>query len=347
MDFTILGAGAWGTAMAIHLNRLGHGVHLVARRIDHAMRLASDRVNTDYLPEVTIPINIQIGHEIKPALMEANAVILACPSIGVKNLLLQIKGVKDASIRLRWAVSLSKGMDLETLQTPIDLFAEILPELRGAVLTGPTYASEVASGKPTAMVLASDGDQKNLFELQMALSGDSLRVYTSNDVRGAELGGCLKNVYAIGSGICHGLGLGDNATSALLTRSLHEMVQLGSRLGGKEETFYGLSGFGDLVATCYGSWSRNRSFGERIGEGEKIPYLLRAQNKVVEGYSATRAFAKIVRKQGLESPILKEIYSILYQQKDPLVAVQNLMSRSVKQEPENLPSRLCTIPGRE
>ena len=347
MDFTILGAGAWGTAMAIHLNRLGHGVHLVARRIDHAMRLASDRVNSDYLPEITIPINIQIGHEIKPALMEANAVVLACPSMGIKDLLEQIKVVRDASIRLRWVISLSKGMDLETLKTPVDLFREILPEQRGAVLTGPTYASEVAKGKPTAMVLASDGDQEELCGLQTVLSGNSLRVYTSNDVRGAELGGCLKNVYAIGSGICQGLGLGDNATSALLTRSLHEMVQLGSRLGGKEETFYGLSGFGDLVATCYGSWSRNRTFGERIGKGEKIPYLLRAQKKVIEGYSATRAFSKIVRKQGLESPILKEIYSILYQQKDPFLAVQNLMSRSVKQEPANLQMSLCTIPKRE
>lgn len=343
MDFTILGAGAWGTAMAIHLNRLGHGVHLVARRIDHAMRLASDRVNIDYLPEVTIPINIQIGHEIKPALMEANAVVFACPSVGLKNLLHQVQQAKEASIRLRWAISLSKGIDLETLQTPVDLFGEILPELRGAVLTGPTYASEVADGKPAAMVLASSGDQKDLSALQTAFCSDSLRVYSSDDVRGAELGGCLKNIYAIGSGICQGLGLGDNATSALLTRSLHELVQLGELLGGKKETFYGLSGFGDLVATCYGSWSRNRTFGEKIGKGEKIPHLLRAQNKVVEGYRATRAFAKIARKEKLENPILEAIYAVLYQQKDPQVAVQKLMSRTVKPEPARGQLPVCSL----
>jgi len=185
---------------------------------------------------------------------------------------------------------------------------------------------------PAAMVLAAPGDQGFVAEVQAALSGPSLRVYTSDDVAGVEFGGSLKNVYAIAAGCCEGLGLGDNAKAALLTRAVAEMVRLGATLGARRETFYGLSGFGDLIATCHGPWSRNRDFGQRIGEGRSIADLLSGRRTVVEGYETTRSFAELCAAKRIDAPILAETNAILFQGRRPADAISALMMRELKRE---------------
>jgi glycerol-3-phosphate dehydrogenase (NAD(P)+) len=199
-------------------------------------------------------------------------------------------------------------------------------------LSGPTNAAEVARGLPAAMVLAARGSEPAIQEVQAAISGPTLRVYTTDDLPGVEYGGSLKNVYAIAAGCCDGLGLGDNAKAALLTRAVAEMVRVGGSLGARRETFYGLSGFGDLVATCHGLWSRNREFGQRIGEGRQIPELLAGRKTVVEGYETTRSFAGLCAERGIDAPILSEMNAILFQGRRPADAIAAFMMRELKRE---------------
>lgn len=329
MNFCILGAGAWGTAMAVHLTRLGHTVTLVPRRFEQALALASQRRNVDYLPEIELPNTLQIGHELRPALLEADVVLVASPTKGVREWAQRVKENTDGAHNLRAFVSLTKGLEAETFLRPTEIFREILPDYSQAVLTGPTNALEVAQGKPTAMVLAGNG---YLEEVQAAISSETLRVYLSDDLTGAELGGALKNIYAIAAGCSDGLGLGDNAKAALLTRALAEMIRIGQTLGARPETFYGLSGFGDLVATSHGLWSRNRTFGQQIGEGTPLNELLANRKTVVEGYHATRAFHGLCQKTNTEAPILAEVFNILYQGKEPRQALYDLMMRELKPE---------------
>lgn len=332
MNFCVIGTGAWGTAFALHLVRLGHTVTLVARRLDHATRIASDRENADYLPGVALPLNLQIGFELKPALMEADVVILASPSHGLREWCRKVQVARSGATRLWAAVSLSKGLELESHRRPLEVLAEELPGLMPIALSGPTRAREVATGSPTAMVLAADGPSEDLIGLQAALSGPALRVYVSHDPVGVELGACLKNVYAIAAGCSDGLGLGDNARAALLTRALTEMVRVGTALGASPETFYGLGGFGDLVATCCGTWSRNRDFGYRIGQGASTDDLLDHRKTVVEGYRTTASFHQLCREKEIQAPILNQVHAILYEGLTPGAAISRLMSRDLKME---------------
>ncbi|WP_309385786.1 NAD(P)H-dependent glycerol-3-phosphate dehydrogenase [Cerasicoccus frondis] len=332
MNFAILGAGAWGTAMAISLHRAGQSVTLVPRRMEQALQLASERENTDYLPGYKLPHSIQIGHEISPVLMEADYVILACPSTGLRELCEKIRPALSGAEQLKMAIALCKGYERSTLRAPAEIVQELLPELSAAVLSGPTFAGEVAAGKPTAIVLAAEGDKSQLTEAQHAISSESLRVYRSSDLRGVELGGCLKNVYAIGAGLCDGLQLGDNAKAAFLTRALAEMVRIGAAIGAKPETMYGLSGFGDLVATCNGEWSRNRTFGESLAQGQGIDELMTGRKTVVEGYWAAQCVKEIVTQAGVEAPILGEIHRVCYENGNPVETVRNLMGRDLKAE---------------
>ncbi|HAV12571.1 MAG TPA: glycerol-3-phosphate dehydrogenase, partial [Opitutae bacterium] len=328
----ILGAGAWGTAMALHLDRCGHSVTLVPRRMEHALMIASTRENKDYLPGYKLPHRIQIGCEVAPVLMEAEAVFLACPSKALRSLCESLQpGIKEAW-QLKLFVVMCKGLELETFKTPAEIVNEIFPKVACGVLSGPTFAGEVAAGNPTAVSFAVDADFAEAENYQQAFSNGSLRAYLSRDVRGTELGGTLKNIYAIASGLCDGLQLGDNAKAALLTRSLNELVKLGVMLGGQKETFFGLSGFGDLVATCSGSWSRNRTFGERIGRGETPTEILSGQRSVVEGYRATDCLKRLCEEQRVDAPILTQIYAICYEGQNPLEALQTLMSRDLKSE---------------
>lgn len=338
MNIVVVGAGAWGTAFALHLSRLGHTVTLVPRRFEQALALASTRENADYLPGFALPQSVQIGHELTPVLMEAELVLLACPSQALRETAARVRASLGLATQLRLVVSLAKGLELGTHLRPTEVMAAALPGLAVGSLTGPTNAAEVAAGKPAAMVLAAtapaggalDGDF--VAAVQAALSGPTLRVYRSDDVAGVEFGGCLKNVYAIAAGCCDGLRLGDNAKAALLTRALAEMVRVGGALGAKPETFYGLGGFGDLVATCTGGWSRNRTFGQHLGEGKKADELIAASKSVVEGYRTTQSFLELVRERGIEAPILAETHAILYSGKPPAEALAALMGRELKRE---------------
>lgn len=338
MNCCILGAGAWGTAMALHLDRCGHSVTLVPRRMEHALAIASSRENRDYLPGFELPARIQIGCQAGPVLMEAEVIFLACPSKALRQLCESIQPHLAAAWQLKLCLIMCKGLELESLKTPAEIVAEALPGLACGVLSGPTYAGEVAEGKPTAVVLAVGEDCPEPEHYQEAFSNASLRAYLSTDVRGTQLGGTLKNIYAIGSGLCDGLGMGDNAKAALLTRSLSEMLRLGVLLGGDKETFFGLSGFGDLVATCSGTWSRNRTFGERVGKGEVSQAIVDSQKSVVEGYRATECLQRICEAKQVDAPILDVIHSILYKGLEPLAAMQQLMTRDLKAESIRQPS---------
>ncbi|MBW8781193.1 MAG: NAD(P)-dependent glycerol-3-phosphate dehydrogenase [Verrucomicrobia bacterium] len=332
MNFAIVGAGAWGTAFAIHLSRLGHTVTLVPRRFEQALALASTRENTDYLPGFKLPPSIQIGHELTPVLMEAEVVLLACPSQALRATCEHLREHLALATQLKLIISLAKGLELGTHLRPSEVITAVLPDYVAASLTGPTNAAGVARGNPSAMVLAAKQPDAFLADVQAALSGPTLRVYTSDDLAGAEFGGCLKNVYAIAAGCCDGLKLGDNAKAALLTRALAEMVRVGVALGAKAETFYGLSGFGDLVATCNGAWSRNRTFGQHLGEGKKAAELIAASKSVVEGYRTTDSFAGLCAERGLDAPILFETRRILYEGRAPADALAALMMRELKRE---------------
>ncbi len=332
MNVAILGAGAWGTAMALHLHRLGHRVTLTPRRMEQALAIASQRENTDYLPGFEVPHDVQVGCELRPVLMEARLVLLACPSMGLREL---CEGIRPFMADL-WAkplvLALCKGLEPETARFPADVMADCLPELPVGVLSGPSYAADVARGLPTALVLAANAPEADLVNVQAALSSPTLRVYRTDDVRGVEIGGSLKNVYAIAAGISDGIGLGDNARAALLTRSLSEMVRLGTAWGGRAETFFGLSGFGDLVATSHGEWSRNRRFGLAVGQGQSASEWIGSLKGVVEGFSAAGNFAKRVQADGLEAPILSEVRAIVQGETQPAEAITRLMQRDLKAE---------------
>jgi len=332
MNFAVLGAGAWGTAFAIHLSRLNHTVTLVPRRFEHSLALSSSRENTDYLPGQSLPLSLQIGYELIPVLMETEVVLLAAPAQALRETCQRLRESLGLATQLRLVVSLSKGLELGTHLRTTEIIADLLPGYGVGVLTGPTHAGEVGRGLPAAMVLAVPRIDKFVTEAQAALSSPRMRVYTTDDVAGAEFGGCLKNVYAIAAGCCDGLRLGDNTKAALITRALAEMVRVGQALGAKAETFYGLSGAGDLMATCYGGWSRNRDFGQKIGEGLTLSAILAGRKTVVEGYKTTAAFKELCEKKGIEAPILGEVYRILYDGKRPADALGALMTRELKRE---------------
>lgn len=331
LNFCVIGAGAWGTAMSVHLLRRGQAVTLVARRPEHAATLQAERRNQDYLPGVDLPAAIEITSELGPVLAKSDVALVAVPSHALRAWCERIAAARTPASRLRWCVSLVKGLEVSSHLRPSAVMAAVLPGLKVAALTGPTNADEVARGLPAAMVLAASGGG-DLGALQAAMSGSTLRIYTGDDLAGAEYGACLKNIYAIAAGICDGLRLGDNAKAALLTRALTEMVRVGEALGARRETFYGLSGFGDLVATCHGKWSRNRQFGQEIGAGRVAAEVLAGQRSVVEGYRTTDAFHGLCAERGIVAPILAEMYAMLYRGKKPADALTSLMTRELKPE---------------
>ena len=307
-------------------------VTLVPRRLEHALSLASARENTDYLPGERLDESIQIGLEPLPALMDAELIFLACPSKGLPALLAQIgPAVRDSSTVM--AISLCKGLDQATLLRPSELMARAFGPIPVATLSGPSNAAEVARGLPTALVLAAERDDSTLRAVQAAVSGPTLRAYTSSDLAGVEIGGTLKNVYAVGAGLCDGLGLGDNAKAAVLSRALQEMIRLGVALGGRAETFLGLGGVGDLMATAHGAWSRNRSLGEQLAKDPKGALAALASRKeAVEGHRAAESLFRLARQRGLDAPILACLHAILYEGLDPRAGVFALMTRDLRAE---------------
>ncbi|MDR2779350.1 MAG: NAD(P)-dependent glycerol-3-phosphate dehydrogenase [Puniceicoccales bacterium] len=328
MKISIFGAGAWGTAMACYCRAIGHDVVLVPKFKEQADKIIKHQENVDFLPGIKFPDGINITIDID--VQGIDLAFLACPAIGIEDLCLNLNWASKGVKQLPLLISLCKGIQNENLETASDLIIRLLPNFEHGVLAGPTNAKEVAEGKHAAMVLATNS--KDIYKVQKALSSEQIRIYSSNDVKGAELGGCLKNVYAIGAGICDGLGFGDNAKAAYLTRSLKELVAIGTVLGGQRETFYGLSGFGDFIATCMGEWSRNRTFGERIGKGESVDEIFSTQKAAVEGYKTAKAFYFICEKKHINAPIISAIYSILYLNVPLQKCIEELINRSLKSE---------------
>jgi glycerol-3-phosphate dehydrogenase (NAD(P)+) len=340
MNFVVVGAGAWGTAFALHVARAGQRVALVPRRPEQTAALLRARENVDYLPGVPLPAALAITSELDRALAGADVVFLGCPAQALRETAVRMRGAMPRSAaQPRLIVSLAKGLELGTHRRPSEVVQEACPGVLVGCLSGPTNALGVARGEPSAMVLAAAQPDGSVAEVQSAISGQTLRVYTSEDLSGVEFGGCLKNIYAIAAGCIDGLKLGDNTKAALLTRALAEMVRVGTALGARPETFYGLSGFGDLIATCYGGWSRNRDFGQRIGEGQHAADLVAHRKTVVEGYKTTEAFAELCAERGLDAPILAEVNAILFAGKKPAAALAALMTRELKREHGGTASR--------
>ncbi|MDR2435762.1 MAG: NAD(P)-dependent glycerol-3-phosphate dehydrogenase [Puniceicoccales bacterium] len=330
MNITVFGAGAWGTAMALHCRRIGHGVTLVPKFAEQVDVMLSKRENVDFLPGVPLPEDIEITSDVESALGKAEVAFIGCPSVGLVDLCNDIGAAGEKIGKKPFLVSLCKGIQSMNLETASVIIKNILPEFEFGVLSGPTNAREVALGFPAAMVLAVDsGDAQSL---QRALASSSVRIYTNSDVLGVELAGCLKNVYAIGAGVCDGLRLGDNAKAAYMTRALREMISIGCALGGSRDTFYGLSGFGDFVATCMGSWSRNRTFGSRVGAGESVEEIFKTQKAAVEGYHTSKAFHSICKERAIDAPIIGAIYAVLYDGRNVQEAVNSLFNRPLKSE---------------
>ncbi len=332
LQFTIIGAGAWGTAMAVHLARRGQLTALVARRPEHAAALHTARENVDYMPGVKLPDDLKVTADLRGTLVETDVALLASPSYALRAWCEQMRGVLHDTARLQLFISLTKGLEVGTQLRPSEVMHQVLAGVNVATLTGPTNAGEVARGLPAAMVLAVARADPFIEQVQAAMSGSSLRLYTSDDLAGAEYGACLKNIYAIAAGFCDGLKLGDNAKASLITRALAELVRVGEMLGARRDTFYGLSGFGDLVATCHGQWSRNREFGQKIGEGNSVESLLVGRKTVVEGHLTTKALHELCQQKGITAPILSEVYAILYEGKKPRDALMALMTRELKRE---------------
>lgn len=324
MKITVLGAGAWGTTLARHLVHNGHAVTLWAHRPESLASIAETRRHKA-LPGVEIPLKLRLEPDVERAMDDADAVVLSVPSKTFRDNCSLISGFAGI------AVSTSKGIEFETGSTPCQIISETMAKAFPAALSGPTLAPEMARGEPAACVAASLDDSVAR-RVQQMFHSPAFRVYTSTDLRGVELGGALKNPLAIAAGACDGLGFGDNAKAALLTRALAEMRRLGVACGAQSETFGGLSGLGDLTVTCFSKLSRNRTFGEKIGQGAKVEQLIADSESVVEGYPTVRAAWQLAQKLGVPTPIIEQIHAVLYEGKNPRLAVLDLLTRESKAE---------------
>jgi glycerol-3-phosphate dehydrogenase (NAD(P)+) len=310
---TVIGAGSWGTADAVQLD---------------AMRRA--RRNLRYLPEAEFPAALQLVADLREALRGARDALVAVPSHAFRATLESIKPHLGPQTRIAWA---TKGFEIATGMLPHQVTQQIMGTRPGAVLSGPTFAREVGAGLPTAMTVAST-DERFAKELALSLSGPSFRAYTQSDIMGVEVGGAVKNVIAIGSGIADGMGFGANTRVALITRGLAEMMRLGVELGAARETFMGLAGLGDLVLTCTDDQSRNRRFGMALGRGESMGDAQSGIHQVVEGLPAARAVYAVAQRLSVEMPICQEIYRVMHEGKPIRAAVQALMGREMRSETE-------------
>ncbi len=325
MNITVLGAGAWGTALARILAGRKHAVTLWDFFPETVAAIRKTGCNERYLPGIELPAGLQAEADAGKAVAVAELVVVASVSKGFRGVTTVLGGFKGI------VVSVTKGIEFETGATMTDILNENAPGARVVAMSGPTLAMEVARGVPTAIVAAS-ADAAAAQTVQGLFHCPAFRVYTSSDVHGVELGGALKNVIAIGAGVCDGLEFGDNSKAALLTRSVSEMRRLGVACGAQAETFTGLSGLGDLMVTCFSKLSRNRGFGERLGRGEKAEAIVASMVAVAEGYPTARSARELARKHGVETPVIDEVYAMLYEGKDVRQAVQDLTARESKAE---------------
>lgn len=327
MKLAILGAGAWGTALAISFSAR-HQVTLWGRDRQHLDVLRSERANARYLPGISIPFALSIEPNLEAVLRNAELVLIATSTNGFAPTLEAVVEYRAAP-PLLWAC---KGFETSTERLPHEIaIAYLGVNATIGALSGPSFALEVAQGKPAALTLASC-DAKFGSETAASLNGPALRIYSSQDLVGVELGGALKNVMAIAAGISDGLGLGNNARAALVTRGLAEMVRLGVAMGGQPETFMGLTGLGDLVLTATGDLSRNRSVGKRLGEGIKLDTILAELGHVAEGVFSARAALNLARKYAVDMPITDAVCAVLFEGATPVETVRRLLSRDPKAE---------------
>jgi glycerol-3-phosphate dehydrogenase (NAD(P)+) len=327
MRHAVVGAGSWGTALATHLARAGHPVRIWAREPEVAAEINGSHTNSLFLPGAELPELLHGTDQLSLAVADAEVVIVAVPSEHCRGLYGRLGGLLPAGTPL---VSATKGLEIETLKRMSEIVGEEVPGSPFAVLSGPSFAIEVARQQPTAVVAASLTGR--LAEtLQRALSTRTFRVYASDDVVGVELGGALKNVIAIAAGIIDGLGYGHNTVAALITRGLAEMSRLGAALGGRPDTLSGLAGLGDLVLTCTGGLSRNRTLGQALARGESVAEATSGRT-VAEGVRTTRAACDLAERKGVEMPIAFQMREVLYGGKPPRSAVDELMLRSLKRE---------------
>ena len=330
VTIAVVGAGSWGTALAIQLARSGCEVRLGGVvEIDLLEAMVDDRENKRYLPDAAFPDNLTVHPDLADCMDGADDVLVVVPSHGLRDTLAQLKPLLGPETRVCWA---TKGFELSTGKLPHQVAAEVLgPDIPVAVLSGPTFAKEVGAGLPTAMTIASSDDDfaRHLAE---AISSDNFRAYTSDDIVGVEVGGAVKNALAIGAGMSDGLGFGANTRIALINRGLVELMRLGVALGAKKETFMGLAGMGDLVLTCTDNLSRNRRTGLGLAAGKTVEEMQEEIGQVVEGVKAAKAVHEVAEKLGIEMPIVNVVYRILYEGLSPREAVSELMKRQLKPE---------------
>ncbi len=325
----VLGAGSWGTALALQFARSGREVRLWGRDAEQLAAMQAARINERYLPDAPFPDNVLVEADLDKCVAGVRDVLVSVPSHALRETLTQVAPLLDADARVCWA---TKGFELESGKLPHQVATEILGSERPmAVLSGPTFAKEVGIGLPTAMTIASN-DPSFASELAETLSGENFRAYTSDDVIGVEVGGAVKNVLAIGAGISDGLGFGANTRIALINRGLVEMTRLGVALGAQQDTFMGLAGMGDLVLTCTDDLSRNRRMGLALAKGKSIDEAQREIKQVVEGVLAAEAVKRVADSLHVEMPISQQIYRILYEGVPPREAVGALMGRALKPE---------------
>jgi glycerol-3-phosphate dehydrogenase (NAD(P)+) len=323
----VIGAGSWGTAVA-GLAARNSATVLWARRPDLAETISTTHVNRDYLPDYELPKSLRATASLEEALDGAEVVVMGVPSHGFREILSEAKPFLADGAPI---VSLTKGVEQQTLKRMTEVIDDVVPDHPRGVLTGPNLAKEVMAGWPAASVVAIE-DEGIARELQRLFGTDAFRVYTNPDVVGCEVGGALKNVIAIAAGIADGMGFGDNTRAALITRGLHELTRLGVALGGEPLTFAGLAGMGDLVATCISRQSRNRHVGEALGRGQTIDEIVAAMNMVAEGVKSSKAVLDLSVRVGVEMPIAEQVVAVLYEGKEASEIVPALMQREAKPE---------------
>lgn len=327
----VLGAGSFGTALAILLAKNGNKTHLWARNSSQISSMKASGFNQKYLPNIPLPENLELFDSFEQAINQVVDILIVTPSHTFQQTLNQIKKFQTGKVRIVWAC---KGLEPDTgnflCDRVADIFGEDTPK---AILSGPTFAKELAVGSPTAITIASNNSQFTA-DMTKRLVNERFRVYLSDDLSGVQLGGAIKNIIAIGAGMADGLGFGANARTALITRGLAEMMRLGIPLGGKIETFTGMAGLGDLVLTCTDNQSRNRRFGMALGKGASLEQAAKDIGQVVEGVRNAKEVFNLAKKHNIDLPICQSIYSILYEGQDPKEAAKELLTRTMKVEGE-------------
>jgi glycerol-3-phosphate dehydrogenase (NAD(P)+) len=330
-DIAVIGAGSYGTCLAMLFGNAGHRVSLFCRSPEQAAELQRTRINRMYLPAYRLPDSISVGSDLAQAVRGKRFVIGVTPSHGVRELFGQVAGALDPDAVV---INASKGLEDGSLKTIDAVYQDVLPERiarRATFLSGPTFASEIAAGLPAAIVLAGR-DEETCKAAQAALATVHFRIYTTDDVLGVLLGGALKNVIAIGAGVSDGLGFGSNARVALITRGLAEMTRIGLALGAHALTFSGLSGVGDLVLTCSGDASRNRRVGLALGQGKKMPEILGEMRQIAEGVKTAKVAKQLAAQLGVEAPITDAMHAIIHDGVPVRDAITMLLNRRTREE---------------